>query len=78
MKLPYRILVLDDDANALSGMVELLRDAEYQVTGAATYDGAKALLTVHPSYLLRIPDDAGRAAERDRFVVDLKRAKALL
>jgi DNA polymerase len=41
-------------------------------------DGAKALLTVHPSYLLRIPDETGRTAERDRFVVDLKRAKALL
>ena len=46
--------------------------------GIELSDGAKALLTVHPSYLLRIPDDAGRAAERDRFVVDLKRAKALL
>ncbi len=41
-------------------------------------DGSKVLLTVHPSYLLRIRDQAGRAAERDRFVVDLKRAKALL
>ncbi|GAA0869105.1 UdgX family uracil-DNA binding protein [Brevundimonas basaltis] len=41
-------------------------------------DGAKALLTVHPSYLLRIPDEAGKTAERERFVKDLKRAKALL
>ena len=40
-------------------------------------DGPKALLTVHPSYLLRIPDKAAKAAERDRFVDDLKRAKAL-
>lgn len=46
--------------------------------GVELADGAKALLTVHPSYLLRIPDEAGRAAERDRFVVDLKQAKALL
>lgn len=46
--------------------------------GIELADGAKALLTVHPSYLLRIPDEAGRAAERDRFVLDLKRAKALL
>ena len=44
MKLPYRILVLDDDENALTGMVELLRDANYGVTGAATYDAAKRLL----------------------------------
>ena len=41
-------------------------------------DGAKALLTVHPSYLLRIPEAAARAAERDRFVADLKSARALL
>ena len=26
MKLPYRILVLDDDEHALSGIVELLRE----------------------------------------------------
>ena len=41
-------------------------------------DGARALVTVHPSYLLRIPDAAGKEAERHRFVGDLKRAKALL
>ena len=46
--------------------------------GIELADGAKALLTVHPSYLLRIPEEAGRAAERERFVVDLKRARALL
>lgn len=46
--------------------------------GIELADGAKALLTVHPSYLLRIPDEAGRAVERDRFVLDLKRAKTLL
>jgi DNA-binding response OmpR family regulator len=46
MKLPYRILVLDDDENALAGIVELLRDAGHIVTGAATYDAAKRLLAV--------------------------------
>jgi DNA-binding NtrC family response regulator len=44
MKLPYRILVLDDDEHALGGIVELLRDAGHHVTGAATYDSAKRLL----------------------------------
>ena len=44
MKLPYRILVLDDDENALSGIVELLRDAEYGVSGAVTYEAAKRQL----------------------------------
>jgi DNA-binding response OmpR family regulator len=52
MKLPYRILVLDDDEHALSGMVELLRDAGHNVTGATTYDAAKRLLAVSPFDLL--------------------------
>lgn len=55
MKLPYRILVLEDDANALSGMVEILRDAGYLVTGAGTYDAAKRLLALG-SYDLLITD----------------------
>jgi DNA-binding response OmpR family regulator len=46
MKLPYRILVLDDDEHTLAGLVELLRGAQYQVTGAATYDAATRLLAV--------------------------------
>jgi DNA-binding response OmpR family regulator len=55
MKIPYRILVLDDDENALSGIVELLRDADYHVTGATTYDEAKGLL-VAESFDLFITD----------------------
>jgi DNA-binding response OmpR family regulator len=52
MKLPYRVLVLDDDEHALSGIVELLRDAGHNVTGAATYDAAKRLLALSPFDLL--------------------------
>src|SRR5258708_15840638 len=52
MNLPYRILVLDDDEHALSGIVDLLRDAGHNVTGAATYDAAKRLLAVSPFHLL--------------------------
>jgi DNA-binding response OmpR family regulator len=44
MKLPYRILVLEDDANTLSGIVEMLRNAGYEVTGASNYEAAKGLL----------------------------------
>lgn len=44
----------------------------------ALADGSTALLTVHPSYLLRIPDEADKAGERDRFVADLKLARRLL
>ena len=41
-------------------------------------DGIKALVTVHPSYLLRLPDEAARQREYERFVSDLKIAAALL
>lgn len=52
MKLPFRILVLDDDENALAGIVELLRDAGHVVTGATTFDAAKRLLAVSAFDLL--------------------------
>jgi uracil-DNA glycosylase family protein len=38
----------------------------------------KALVTVHPSYLLRLPDADTKAREYERFVGDLKVAAALL
>jgi DNA polymerase len=41
-------------------------------------DGVKALVTVHPSYLLRLPDADAKAREYQRFVDDLKIAAALL
>jgi uracil-DNA glycosylase len=41
-------------------------------------DGIKALVTVHPSYLLRLPDAEARAREYARFVSDLKIAAELL
>lgn len=34
-------------------------------------DGATAMLTVHPSYLLRLPDAAGKAEARRLFIDDL-------
>jgi uracil-DNA glycosylase len=41
-------------------------------------DGIKALVTVHPSYLLRLPDADSKAREYARFVDDLRIAAALL
>jgi DNA polymerase len=41
-------------------------------------DGRYVWITVHPSSLLRIPDEASRRAEFLRFVQDLKKAKAWL
>ena len=35
-------------------------------------NGISALVTVHPSYLLRLPDEAAKASEYERFVDDLK------
>ncbi len=40
-------------------------------------DGAWLMVTVHPSYLLRIPDPEAAAIERERFVDDLVRIKNL-
>ncbi|MEH3100512.1 UdgX family uracil-DNA binding protein [Sphingomonas adhaesiva] len=41
-------------------------------------DGGAAWITVHPSYLLRLPDEAAREAEYARFVEDLRAAHASL
>ena len=41
-------------------------------------DGIKALVTVHPSYLLRLPDADAKAREYKRFVEDLRVAAGLL
>ncbi len=41
-------------------------------------DGPKAMVTVHPSYLLRLPDADAKAREYQRFVEDLKIAAAAI
>src|SRR5882762_326345 len=41
-------------------------------------EGIKAMVTVHPSYLLRLPDADAKAREYQRFVDDLKVAADLL
>ena len=38
--------------------------------------GGEAWITVHPSYLLRLPDEAAKRTEFDRFVDDLRLAHA--
>ncbi|TFL18817.1 UdgX family uracil-DNA binding protein [Jannaschia formosa] len=43
-----------------------------------THDGRPVLITVHPSYLLRLPDPELRAAETERFRADLARVPELL
>ncbi|MDQ3482836.1 MAG: UdgX family uracil-DNA binding protein [Pseudomonadota bacterium] len=48
-----------------------------KVRGAplALADGSECWVTVHPSFLLRIPEEDRRQAERKRFVDDLKRIR---
>jgi uracil-DNA glycosylase len=41
-------------------------------------DGTCALVTVHPSYLLRLPDAEAKALEYQRFVEDLRIAAELM
>jgi uracil-DNA glycosylase len=40
-------------------------------------DGHMAFVTVHPSYLLRVPDEAAKAREYRAFVADLRKAVEL-
>jgi DNA polymerase len=44
----------------------------------ATAEGVPVFLTVHPSYLLRLPDPALRDDETAKFCADLKSAQAHL
>ncbi len=41
-------------------------------------DGVRVFITIHPSYLLRIRDEADKLAERGRFLEDLKAVKRLM
>ena len=41
-------------------------------------DGSVVLLTVHPSFLLRVPDEETKQREKRLFLADLKAARALL
>jgi DNA polymerase len=41
-------------------------------------DGLRVFVTVHPSYLLRIREDADKAAEQGRFLEDMRAVKRLM
>ncbi|MEI9931172.1 MAG: UdgX family uracil-DNA binding protein [Rhizomicrobium sp.] len=62
-------------AQALSGKAVAITRLRGQELAWA--DGRRGLATVHPSYLLRIPDRASKDAEYKRFVADLKLAAEL-
>jgi len=44
MKPTFAVLVVDTDAAALAGLVDLLRGAGYKATGAPTFEIARELL----------------------------------
>ena len=48
-----------------------------KVRGPATFDSGPGFITVHPSYLLRLPDPAAKREAYDAFVADLAAARAL-
>ncbi|MBX3598049.1 MAG: UdgX family uracil-DNA binding protein [Rhizobiaceae bacterium] len=41
-------------------------------------DGLRVFLTIHPSFILRIPDPANQQAERSRFLDDMRKVKELI
>lgn len=41
-------------------------------------DGLRVFLTIHPSYILRIPDPVDKQAERERFLHDMKAVRQLI
>jgi uracil-DNA glycosylase family protein len=45
--------------------------------GETTFDGRRGYITVHPSALLRMPDEAARQHAYDDFVADMKRVRVL-
>lgn len=45
--------------------------------GPADFAGRSGFITVHPSYLLRLPDGSARDREYERFVADLTEARRL-
>ncbi|MGZ9098679.1 MAG: UdgX family uracil-DNA binding protein [Brevundimonas sp.] len=74
---PRVILTLGATAalGVLNRKVAVTRERSVAITQA---DGARVVMTVHPSYLLRLPDEETRVAERRRFIDDLNRVRALL
>jgi DNA polymerase len=61
-------------ASALAGKGVTLSRLRGQVLAFAAADGQRGMVTIHPSSILRAPDEAGRRAAYAGLVRDLKRA----
>jgi DNA polymerase len=74
IKPPITVALGATAARALTGKtVTISRARETPLTLA---DGGECWITVHPSFLLRIPEEDRRKAEKKLFLRDLKRIKA--
>jgi probable DNA metabolism protein len=60
---------------ALTGKRQTLKDLRGRATPFG--DGRRLYTTVHPSYILRIPDPAGKQTERARFFAEIAEAAQL-
>jgi DNA polymerase len=71
------VLVLMGATAARSVLGRAVTISRLRGTGIALADGARAVVTVHPSFLLRLPDEAARRREYRAFVADLRVAAEL-
>ena len=62
----------------LGRTVTIGRERSVPIALPSAYGDALGLVTVHPSYLLRLPDESARQREYAAFVADLRQAGTLL
>jgi uracil-DNA glycosylase len=46
--------------------------------GPADFSGRPGFISVHPAFLLRLPDARAKAEEYEKFVADLRRVRTML
>ena len=61
-------------ASALAGKAVTLSRTRGQVVAFANAGGQRGIVTIHPSSILRVPDESGRRAAYEGLVKDLKLA----
>ena len=73
-----RLVVLMGGSAARAGLGRAVTISRERGRPIRTADGQTVFVTVHPSFLLRIPDEAAKAREYQAFVRDLEAIKALV
>ncbi|QFY60738.1 UdgX family uracil-DNA binding protein [Rhizobium grahamii] len=72
-------LVVAMGATAVASLADgKFRFSDIRGEALATPDGRVLFTTVHPSYLLRLPDPAKKAEETDRFLQDMLKIQRLI